>query len=199
MASKRSKAKILGFAIPAVPLIGYAWKLHVVWPPLGSIEVYAATSAVAIIAALGALPGLFGAPTSAKKWATGGILAALLPLGCYAFLLTKYVKAVETPNNGTQYRTIGGQLTPLALKTYPGESPEGILAKNGLTDGDIERMWTPTSVECARLELFLSYVLTLGLFNFARGSLAKAAIRSKQGSAKKSKEQLPRKEHERNV
>lgn len=189
----RTKKRLWQVAVPAVPAIGCIAKLHIIWPPLGSIEAYAATLAVAIIAVFGALPSIVATETNARKWAVGSALLAIMPLALYASFLVKYVKGVETPRNGTQYRTIGSQLTSLALQTYPDESPENILEKNGLTDGDIEKMWTPMSVERARLELFLSYALSLSLFNFARASLAKAAIMPpKRPVAKKPKKDPPR-------
>jgi hypothetical protein len=195
MSSRRkwSKDRLLQVAVPAVPAIGCIAKLHIIWPPLGSIEAYAATLAVAIIAVFGVLPPKIATETSARAWAVGSALIAIMPLALYASLLVKYVKGVETPHNGTQYRTIGSQLTPLALQTYPGESPENILKQNGLTDGDIEKMWTPASVERARFELFLSYALALGLFNFARGSLAKAGGRPRAQPAKEKKQKSAQK------
>jgi hypothetical protein len=42
-------------------------------------------------------------------------------------------------------------------------------------------MWTKSSVERARLKLFVSYDIALGPFNFAAGSLSRASITSSRG------------------
>jgi hypothetical protein len=88
----------------------------------------------------------------------------------YAHFLAAYVVRVETKKYGDQYRTVGSEKSAKALRDYPGESDERLLEIAGLNDGDIEKMWTPSSVRRARVELFISYLATLCLMNFALGA-----------------------------
>jgi hypothetical protein len=170
----------------ALPLIG--WKLEplpVVWPPLGSIETYAAPLAATIIAVFGILPSVFNNNAATKKWMRIGvplaICLAIISLFAYVCFLLTYVKGVETPNNGTQYRTVGSQRTVIAQHPpYSHESDAQILEIVGLTDGDIEKMWTPSSVREARLELFVTYLVGLMSINFVMGSLARTSTGSAQ-------------------
>lgn len=162
----------------ALPLIG--WKLEpfpVVWPPLGSIETYAAPLAATIIAVFGILPSFFNSNAATKKWMRIGvpfaICVAIISLFAYVCFLLTYVKGVETPNNGTQYRTVGSQRTTIAQQRFSRESDAKVLEIVGLTDGDIEKMWTSDSVREARLELFVSYLVGLMSINFVLGSLAR--------------------------
>jgi hypothetical protein len=169
--SSRS-SKIIRCGITASPLLGYKIQnIPVIWPPLGGIEKYAASAALIFIAVAGLLPSIVTKRITAKICMCGSIVVCLAALTVYACLISKYVVSVETPNNGTQYRTIGSQRTAEAIRMFPGESDQRILQIAGLNDGDIEKMWTPSSVRTARVELFLAYVLTLCALNFAVGLL----------------------------
>jgi hypothetical protein len=172
-------------AISAIPIGGSAIHLlqihlpQLIWPPLGGIEVYAAGLAVVVIAVFGKLPSLFKIENHVKKWMGIGILAAVVSLSTYVFLLSRYVKGVETPDNGIQYRTIGSQRSAEAEQKFAQLSDQEIMQIAGLTDGDIERMWTPSSVANVKFELFFSYVFALGSINFVLGALALESAKSK--------------------
>jgi len=175
-------SRLLRTVIASVPLAGEKLNLPaIVWPPLGSIEAYAARAATGIIAAFAALPSLiFRKKSSAKIGAAAGIIVASVSLCFYAHFLTEYVKRIDTPHNGVQYRSVGSTRTELANRNFPGASDEYILQQNGLEDADIKEMWTSASVDRARLDLFISYVLTLASFNFFLGALAKASPQTKK-------------------
>jgi hypothetical protein len=180
MVEKRRKRKIgsklLRLAIAVVPAAGDKIRnLPLVWPPLGSIETYAAGVAVVVIGFFGALPVLIKTKSHAKKGAKIGLGLSLASLFIYGFFLLTYVKGVETPKNGVQYRTIGSQRTDEAEQKFPGKSDAEILQNAGLTDGDIERMWTPSSVSHARIGLFISYILCFAAANFAIGAFSRAS------------------------
>jgi hypothetical protein len=180
MAQRRKKGKILSkllrAAIAALPLAGDRIQhVPLIWPPLGSIETYAAVAAAAIIAAFGALPMFFRTKSQARLTAAISIGLAFSSLFPYGYFLSRYVKRVETLRDGIQYRTIGSQRSAEALQKLPGKSDEEILEIAGLTDGDIERMWTPESVEQVHLELFVSYLACFALVNFAIGAFARGS------------------------
>jgi len=175
-----SKFPLFRVIVAALPLIGFLvsrkiQSVPLLWPPLGGIEVYAVGPAVAVVAAFGKLPSLFRTKGTAKSAAFAGALLALVSLFAYGAFLSKYVVSVETPNNGIQYRTIGSQRTAEALRMFPGYSDARILEIAGLNDADIERMWTPSSVRRARIELLVSYMLCLTFINFAAGSQVRAS------------------------
>jgi len=133
------------------------------WPPIGSAVVYAAGIAAALVVAIGKLPLVFR-PKS-KAWFVGGLVTTLIALGFYASLLLTYVKGVDTPYNGTQYRAVGKIRTPTAERCPEHTSDEDLLKCGGLEDASIETLWTASSVRQVRLELFISYVLLLGSLN----------------------------------
>jgi uncharacterized membrane protein len=166
-----------GFA--SLPIIGPK-VLHTpyVWPPLGSFETFAAPTATAVIAIVGALPSFFKQFDTWRKWRGNGlgmsVILVIVALFFYVLLLLSYVKGVETPNNGTQYRTVGSQRTQKAQDLFHDQSDEKILEQAGLSDGDIEEMWTSSSVREARLQLFSSYLVALMALNFAIGTLTYA-------------------------
>jgi hypothetical protein len=171
---------LFGWILTVLPLAGYLIakkvpSVHLVWPPLGSIEAFAAGLAMALTALFGRIPRLFRTKGGAKKAVVVAVLVAVVSLVAYCALLSKYVVKIETPNSGTQYRSIGSEVTPKARHMFPDEPPERILEIAGLDDADIEQMWTPSSVHRARLELFVSYLLCLAAINFAAASYARAS------------------------
>jgi hypothetical protein len=166
---------ILGrIAIAVVPFFGHkAIDSHLIWPPIGSMETFAVPVAVILIGAFGAAPELLKTKSRAKVWFAIALTVAMSFLFTYSYL-QKYVIRVDTPFNGTQFRTIGSQRSEECLRKLPGKSDEEILEIAGLTDGDIKRMWTPDSVLDVRLELFTTYLMALASLNFALGAFSRA-------------------------
>lgn len=138
----------------------------ILWPPLGSINFYASALATALIASVGFYPIRSIEKGVWKRRAVFGLIVCVVSLLAYAYFLSTFVKAIETPNNGTQYRTVGSQRTEMALNRFPGATDGQLLRVAGLNDDDIEKMWTPSSVTWARLKLFLSYLFGLTSINF---------------------------------
>lgn len=177
--AKRKLSKLVWLPLSVVPLAGEKLQhIPLLLPPLGSIETYAADVAAPVVAAFGLLPMFFGTKAVAKRNAWAG---AFLALGClilYGVFLASFVQGVDTPKDGRQFRTIGGERTEEANTRFPNAPPEEILRKAGLTDAAIERMWTPESVDRARIELFVSYLFALGSANYTFGSMRRAAPKS---------------------
>jgi hypothetical protein len=145
--------------------------LPLVWPPVGSLVVYAVPLASVVIGLFGwVLPRQFTKRTYIRLRSIS-VFAALLLLFSYFYLVSKYVKEVPTPYNGLQYRTIGSERAPVDDTAFPpGTSDVDLLRKGGLDDGSIERMWTPSSVLHVRLWLLVTYVLCLSMVNFSLSS-----------------------------
>jgi hypothetical protein len=177
---RRILSKLVRTGIALLPLAGdKIQNVPIIWPPLGSIETYAAGLATAIIAVFAALPTFFRRKGDAKIGAVVSSLVAVASLIFYANFLLTYVKSVETPQGDTLYRTIGSQRTAVAEQKCPNCSDEQLLEKAGLTDAAIEWAWTPSSVKHARIELFTSYVAGLASINFAIGAFARAKTEPK--------------------
>lgn len=167
--------QLVRLGIAFVPLIGYEIALRVqffpvLWPPLGPLDKYGIAPATAIIAVIGwALPGRFKTK-AAQEWGLNvSIGLAILAFFVYVFMLTKYVTSVETPNNGTQFRSIGTQRSAEILKKFPEKSDEELLEIVGLEEKDIRRIWDSGSVTRARTGLFISYFFALAFSNLAIG------------------------------
>jgi hypothetical protein len=161
-------------AIAAAPYFAHKTSdSPLVWPPIGSIETFAVPMAVILIGVFGAAPALFRTKSRAKFGFSAALVATVGSLVFYTYL-QKYVIRIDTPFNGTQYRTIGSQRSDECLRKLPGKSDEEILEIAGLSDGDIKRMWTPNSVFEVRLELFIAYLMGLASLNFTLGALARA-------------------------
>src|SRR5579863_9602072 len=149
--------KFLSWAVRALvatlPFAGEKIKnVPPIWPPLGSIETYGAGVATALFLLFGAAPKLFKNKAQAKAatYAASGLAA--ISLVVYGGLLSRYVVGVETPKDGTQYRTVGEQRSREAIEKFPALSDAELLHKAGLEDADIERMWTRASLHQARIE-----------------------------------------------
>ena len=180
MAQRRAKgrfwSRLVRVGIAALPLAGEKIQhVPLLWPPLGSIETYAAGLAAGIIALFGALPALIKKKALAKTGAWIGLGLSVFSLFVYGYFLLTYVKGVETNDKGTLYRTIGSQRTDEALQKCHGMTDSEMLEYAGLKDSDIERMWTSTSVNRARFELFVSYILCFASANFAIGAFVRAS------------------------
>ncbi len=136
-----------------------------VWPPIGSSSEFAGGLAVILIWIVGRLPTLSRSRANSRKLRAFTLAAAVIGLAVYVVFLALRVKGVDTPLDGRQYRTVGSVRTPVALRCGTDSSDEDLLSCGGLEDGDIERMWTPSSVVHSRLELFFAYVFTLSFIN----------------------------------
>jgi len=141
-----------------------------VWPPLDAGEVYLAALSSGVVAFFGWLPARLRTKETANRhmWMAGGL--SLLLLIVYGILVMKVVVAIETPHNGTQYRTIGFQRTVLAMTQFPNAPSEELIKSSGLNEGDIEKMWTPESILLAKGLLFVSYLGAIASLNFAVGA-----------------------------
>jgi hypothetical protein len=173
--SKLTWRNLIRWVLVALPLSGYLTfapgnKIHVpsfVWPPIGSIVKYAAGFAAVLVGLLGKLPSRSRTGDARNRWFNGALFVSVASLFIYAYFLSVYVQGVHTPENGMQYRVIGSERTSQSTLCRPNKSDEDLLKCGGLEDGDIETLWTVSSVRKARLELFMSYVVLLGALNVA--------------------------------
>jgi len=153
--------------------------LRFLWPPVGSASIYGAYF-VAVLAWLVSLAPLkIRTQSRAKYWMLFGLLVATLSVVFYGRLLSKYVVADETPENGTQYRVVGSERTATALdleKQFGNLSDERLLQIAGLTDAAIKEMWTPESVDRTREELFMAILFLWISVNFTSSCFARSTF-----------------------
>lgn len=85
---------------------------------------------------------------------------AFLALCCYLISLQHFVRKIDIPANGsTIFVSVGYERTGFASQTFHDESDWNILRARGTSDEDVSRLWTPWSLDVARLCLFASYCL----------------------------------------
>jgi hypothetical protein len=179
----------VGVPIAASPFGSYivgksTQRIPLIWPPVGSLVIYAVPLASIVIGLVGwVLPKQFSKNVNVKL-RTASVCLALVSLFAYSYLVLKYVKEVDTPENGAQYRTIGSERTAAVQKQFPPTTSDvDLLKMGGLDDGSIETMWTPSSVLWVRLRLLVTYVLCLSSVNFAVGTFGgTTALDHKHGS-----------------
>lgn len=179
-------------APPAAGLVSGAIRSHTgnqaisvipqVWPPLGSVELFAAAIATLLITAFGYLPSLTEGKAKSKRYARWSIVLAVLAIFTYVGLLAKFVKEVPTNDYGIQYRSIGYQRMPAALAEALNTSDVELLEMVPLDDSGIEKAWTPFSVWIVRLGLFISYVGGLGALSYFFGSLSHQSTAGRQSA-----------------
>ena len=141
-----------------------------VWPPLGSLGTYAVSVATIIVSLCFLLPTLIENKQEARRWLKWTFCLTIAAFAIYASLVARYVVSVDTPNNGTQTRSIGYRVDPTIRASFPGKNDEELLRIGGLEEWQIEKVWTPGSVRAVRLGLLGAYSLTLGLTNIAFGA-----------------------------
>ncbi|HEY1463546.1 MAG TPA: hypothetical protein VGF44_09030 [Terriglobales bacterium] len=135
----------------------------------GAIEAYAfpPLGNTATIGRLGILV-LGGALTFIAFWDTprvnpfkkfliiGG--CAFLSLVCYMVAFAHFVKRVDIPaSESSVFVTVGYEKTEFAIKNFPSETDSEMLTYRSTDDEQIEKLWTPRSVDIARTLLFFSY------------------------------------------
>jgi hypothetical protein len=161
----------IALAIGTSPAIGNKLQaVPFIWPPVGTLTLEADTAA-AVVALFGLFPFIIKTKRASRIWVVIGGFATVAALVTYSYLHNRYVVAVPTRHAGIQYRTIGSQRSEECLRKFSSKPNEQVLEIAGLDDGTIERMWTPSSVQRVRLQLFLSYIALLCSLNFALGSL----------------------------
>jgi hypothetical protein len=177
--------KLHWLPLALAPIMSKLWAdkidLPFVWPPIGDIELYLGALTSVLVALLGFFPSKLRTKVVAIRnmriaLALGFVLAIV-----YGFLLMGIVVPKETLHNGKVYITIGFQRTNLANTKYPYATSSELLEYGGLSEGDIEKMWTPESILLAKLLLYISYLGAMASLNYAIG----AHNRSKQTRSEK--------------
>jgi hypothetical protein len=145
---------VLPFLAGSKPAYGF--------PPLGEVETFAR---------LGLLCLAFVVTFLVYFWRGGKwplVAAAITSFAClclYVALYPYFVLRIDVPSQGTVIHvSVGYDRSEFAKTTFTAESDEDMIRARGMSDEEIKKLWTPSSLITARLALFMSYsCIILGL------------------------------------
>src|ERR1700690_1120036 len=90
-----AQLRIVRFAVTASPFLGLTLgHVSFLWPPLGSLQVFAAGLATVIIYFLGLVPFQIPTKKAAGRWLVVAVAIAMCSLGFYSQLISLYVRRV---------------------------------------------------------------------------------------------------------
>ena len=147
--------------VAASPLLSEALPSEVsrhFFPPLGQIESSARIGAVAFAVLATYVAYFFDSGNASTKV----VIAALLGLVCFVVFLalsSRLVRTIDVPSQGaTVAVSVGFERSNFAKKNFPNDTDWEMLRARGMSDEEIEKLWTPNSVIAGRLALWLSCV-----------------------------------------
>ncbi len=163
---KRVCFELLRVGLALLPLIEYEIALHVdifpiLWPPLGPFDKFGSVTSAVLAMIAWVLPARFTTRAAEEKAIRRFMWLTVISLIAYVLMFFACVRSVETPDNGTQYRSIGIFRTEAFRTQYAGRSDEYVLHDVGLEDKGIRTAWTSGSITLARSGLFFFYFVTL--------------------------------------
>jgi len=144
--------------------------LPFVWPPIGDYESLLCTLAAATVALFGVIPLKLRTQAIAARNMKIALGVGSVFVVLYGILLMTVVVPRPTPKNGTVYIAIGFERTDLAKSKFPNVSNDELIKDAGLEQGDIEKLWTASSILLAKTLLFLSYLGAMTSLNYAIGA-----------------------------
>jgi hypothetical protein len=128
------------------------------FPPMGNSTVIARV-AVFMFAALITFISFWARPP-ANAFKRFLIISgfAVMSLICYLIAFSHLVRRVDIPSdNSSVFVSIGYQRTEFASQTFGSSSDTEMLMNRGTDDEQINKLWTPHSVDAARILLFIFY------------------------------------------
>jgi hypothetical protein len=163
---KRFWFELLRAGLALLPLIEYEIALHVeifpvLWPPLGTFDRFGSVTSAVLAMIAWVLPTMFTTRAAERQAIRRFMALTVISLIAYVVMFLACVRSVETPDNGTQYRSIGIFRTEPFRTKYAGKSDEELLHTVGLEDKGIRTAWTSGSITLARSGLFFFYFVTL--------------------------------------
>ncbi|MGO9323901.1 MAG: hypothetical protein ACLP07_05020 [Terracidiphilus sp.] len=159
------------FADPILPN-----NLHVLpaFPPLGGTDLLLKSFASLTIFACGILASHQSKRRGASVKYRHGFLTAVAGLAVYATLTIFFVARLDNPDSHTyEFRSVGFWRTELGRTDPKLKNAPAVLAVEiaGTEEWAIEMVWEPWSIYLVRFFLFVSYLVTLGSFNYGFGAV----------------------------
>jgi hypothetical protein len=178
--SFRSILGALAALVAASPLLSKALPAEVsqhVFPPLGEIEALARIGAVAF-AILATYVAFFLRSGNAEVKVVTAASLALLSFVAFLALSSRLIRTitVRSPNTALAV-SVGFERSDFSKKNFANDSDWEILRQEGVSDEEIEKLWTPNSVIAGRLALWISCVgfVVASVFALCFGIPAQAA------------------------
>lgn len=148
-----------------------------IFPPLGQMESLARVGAVAFAILATFVAFFFGSEKAKIRIAT----AASVALVCFvAFLAlsSRLVRTIDIPSKDSAVTvSVGFERSEFAKRNFANDSDWEMIRQRGMSDEEIEKLWTPNSVVAGRLALWISCVgfVVAAMFALSFGVFAQAA------------------------
>jgi len=161
---------VLTTIVGATPLIALFVKsdwASYLFPPLGGIETFLKIATLILIVLLTLIiffvkdVSLSKSKRGRLKVQVGLLLLSIFGLVSFGVLYLLVVEDLEIPGKGRISVSIGYDRTEFAKKNFEGETDKEMLEQRGLTDEEVFRLWTASSIIISRLALLISYWLFL--------------------------------------
>ena len=145
--------------VTALPIITKVLPTDVaqhLFPPLGELEPLARLGAVAF-ALLSMYVAFFLGSGKATARVVSAAVVALLSFLTFLGLSSRLVRTVPVPSQNTSISvSVGFRRSDFAKSNFPNSSDWDMLRDRGLSDEQIDKLWTPNSVMIGRLALWTS-------------------------------------------
>ena len=163
----------IGAFISSLPLISGlvpADYSRYLFPPLGTIEPFGKVGILVLIVLITIIAYYSQDSTAVTnrerrcKLLLGILAVAVISFFAFIALNQRFVRSVPVPsiNQNTEFVvSVGYKRTEFAQRVFGQQSDWDILRERGVTEEEIFRLWTPTSVITARFALLFSYTTFL--------------------------------------
>jgi hypothetical protein len=157
-------------SLPLISVLMPADYSRYLFPPLGTIEPFGKVGAlvltvlITIIAYYSQESTLVSKRERRFKLLLGILAVAVIGFFVFIGLNQRFVRSVPVPsiNQTAEFVvSVGYERTEFAQGVFGQQSDWDILRQRGVTEEEIFRLWTPTSVIIARLALLISYIAFL--------------------------------------
>lgn len=159
--SFRSILGVLAALVAASPLLSKALPAEAsqhIFPPLGQIESLARVGAVAFAILATYVAFFLGSANGTAKVVISALLALAFFVAFFA-LSSRLVRTIDIPSQNAAFAvSVGFERSDFAKNNFANYSDWDMLRNRGMSDEEIEKLWTPNSVIAGRLSLWSSCV-----------------------------------------
>jgi cellobiose-specific phosphotransferase system component IIC len=170
----------LAALVAASPLLSKALPAEVsqhIFPPLGQMESSARVGAVAFALLATYVAFFLGSSNATIKVVLAASLA-FVSFVAFLALSSRLVRTIDVPSQGASLTvSVGFERSDFAKNNFANDSDWEMLRHRGMSDEEIEKLWTPNSVIAGRLALWISCVgfVVASVFALCFGVLSQTA------------------------
>jgi hypothetical protein len=170
----------LAALVAASPLLSKALPAEVsqhIFPPLGQMESSARVGAVAL-ALLATYVAFFLGSSNATIKVVLAASFAFVSFVAFLVLSSRLVRTIDVPSQGASLTvSVGFERSDFAKNNFANDSDWEMPRHRGMSDEEIEKLWTPNSVIAGRLALWISCVgfVVASVFALCFGVLSQTA------------------------